>query len=337
VLFEAPTIERCANLIRDMIGERFTEATGAETNGAPSKASKAVAPRSRFRHLVAMHPGEGGPRTPMFLVAGMFGNVLNLRHLAHLVGTDRPFYGIQALGLYGDEKPHETFEEMAEAYIAEMRIVQPHGPYFIGGFSGGGITAFEIAHQLKAQGEEIALLVLLDTPTPIEKPVTAADRARIQIQRFQAKGPGYLAEWAKNRATWEIRQLQKRLEDPEPVEHTPDQFQNDAIERAFRGALPRYKMRQIKGRIVLFRPKLEKTYAMGGGRYLTSERRWVYEDNGWGEWCDEVEVHEVPGDHDAMVLEPAVRVLAKQFRQAIEDAEGRRSFVPSPPMVSSRA
>jgi acyl transferase domain-containing protein/thioesterase domain-containing protein/acyl carrier protein len=336
VLFEAPTIERCANMIRDMIGDRLGDGAGA-TNGKPSMASKAAQPRARFRHLVAMHPGEGGPRTPMFLVAGMFGNVLNLRHLAHLVGTDRPFYGIQALGLYGDEKPHETFEEMAQAYIAEMRIVQPHGPYFIGGFSGGGITAFEIAHQLKAQGEEIALLVLLDTPTPMEKPVTAADRARIQIQRLQAKGPAYIAEWARNRATWEIKQLQKRLEDPEPVEHTPDQFQNDAIERAFRSALPRYQMRHLKGRIVLFRPKLEKAYVMGSGRYLTSGRKWVYEDNGWGEWCDEVEVHEVPGDHDAMVLEPAVRVMAKQFRQAIEDAEGRRSFVPPPPVMSTNA
>ena len=333
VLFEAPTIERCANLIRDMIGERVTEGTTPSTNGAPSVASKAAQPRSRFRHLVAMHPGEGGPRTPMFLVAGMFGNVLNLRHLAHLVGTDRPFYGIQARGLYGDETPHETFEEMAEAYIAEMRIVQPHGPYFIGGFSGGGITAFEIAHQLKAQGEEIALLVLLDTPTPMEKPVTAADRARIQIQRFQKKGPAYIAEWAKSRAKWEIEQLQKRLEDPEPVEHTPDQFQNDAIERAFRGALPRYHMRKLDGRIVLFRPKLERTYAMGGGRYLTNERRWVYEDNGWGEWCDEVEVHEVPGDHDAMVLEPNVRVLATQVRQSIEDAETRRSVLPPQPSL----
>jgi hypothetical protein len=57
-----------------------------------------------------MHDGEGGERTPFFLVAGMFGNVLNLRHLARLLGTDRPFYGLQARGLYGDQAPHDTFE-----------------------------------------------------------------------------------------------------------------------------------------------------------------------------------------------------------------------------------
>ena len=78
----------------------------------------------------------------------MFGNVLNLRHLAQLVGSDRPFYGVQARGLYGDHQPHETFEEMAADYIAELRTVQPQGPYLLGGFSGGGITAYEMARQL---------------------------------------------------------------------------------------------------------------------------------------------------------------------------------------------
>ena len=92
-------------------------------------------------------------KLPFFLVAGMFGNVLNLRHLAQLVGSDRPFYGLQARGLYGDHQPHETFEEMARDYIAELRTVQPHGPYLLGGFSGGGITAYEMARQLAAEGE----------------------------------------------------------------------------------------------------------------------------------------------------------------------------------------
>eukprot|EP00494_Astrolonche_serrata_P016437 UN16603 len=75
----------------------------------------------------------------------MFGNVLNLRHLAQLIGEERPFYGLQARGLYGDHAPHETFEAMASDYIAEIKTVQPEGPYILGGFSGGGITAYEIA------------------------------------------------------------------------------------------------------------------------------------------------------------------------------------------------
>src|SRR5204862_7058623 len=106
-------------------------------------------------------------RAPFFLGAGMFGNVLNLRHLAHLIGQERRFFGLQARGLYGDHTPHETFEAMAADYIAELRSAQPKGPYLLGGFSGGGITAYEMARLLKSQGETIALLVLLDTPLPI--------------------------------------------------------------------------------------------------------------------------------------------------------------------------
>ncbi|MEM9196156.1 MAG: polyketide synthase dehydratase domain-containing protein, partial [Myxococcota bacterium] len=69
VLFEAPTIEACAALIEGEIG-------------TPDAAEKKAEPRRRYTHLVSMHPGEGGEKTPFFLVAGMFGNVLNLRHLA---------------------------------------------------------------------------------------------------------------------------------------------------------------------------------------------------------------------------------------------------------------
>jgi len=145
VLFEAPTIRKCAELI----AARGVSTGTQENDGlqAPKK------PERRFTHLVPMHSGEGGQKTPFFLVAGMFGNVLNLRHLAHLLGADRPFYGLQARGLYGDEDPHRSVIEAARDYIAEMRQVQPHGPYMVGGFSGGGIAAYEIAQQLTAAGD----------------------------------------------------------------------------------------------------------------------------------------------------------------------------------------
>jgi thioesterase domain-containing protein len=97
-----------------------------------------------------MHQGEGGPKTPFFLVAGMFGNVLNLRHLAQLLGGDRPFYGLQARGLMATTAARR-FAEAATDYIAEMRQVQPQGPYLLGGFSGGGLIAWEIARQLEGR------------------------------------------------------------------------------------------------------------------------------------------------------------------------------------------
>src|SRR6185436_15580131 len=128
LLFEAPTIERCAEAIRRATRTEPRSRTGPVRSSDP-----------RPTHLVPMHPGQGGDKTPFFLVAGMFGNVLNLRHLAHLLGNERRFYGLQALGLYGTDRPHESIEEMAAAYIEELRSVCPRGPYLLGGFSGGGI------------------------------------------------------------------------------------------------------------------------------------------------------------------------------------------------------
>jgi acyl carrier protein len=203
VLFEAPTVERCAAMIRESLGGAVP---GAAESGEAAAGRKPEAPRARYQHLVAMHPGEGGEKRPFFLVAGMFGNVLNLRHLAHLIGADRPFYGLQARGLYGDQEPHYTFEDMARDYLKELRTIQPHGPYLLGGFSGGGITAYEMAQQLRAEGEETALLVMLDSNLPGGPVMTRADKLRVHAQRLRRKGPGYLYEAVENRLRWRREQ-----------------------------------------------------------------------------------------------------------------------------------
>jgi acyl transferase domain-containing protein/thioesterase domain-containing protein len=311
-LFEAPTIAACAALIRDAIGDR---AEGEDATPA--------AARPRFTHLVAMHSGDGGPKTPFFLVAGMFGNVMNLRHLAHLVGTDRRFYGLQARGLFGDQEPHETFEEMAEAYIAELRTVQPHGPYFLGGFSGGGVTAYEMTRQLVEAGEEVALLVMLDTPVPMAPPsLSLRDRVLIQRQNIKEQGPGYLSKWARNRWAWEMGRLRRRFDDS-PPEKAPEQFHDEAIEQAFRRALERYEIRPYAGTVHMFRPPLPVVHQLGDGRLLGPGRTLVLADNGWTPHVGELVVAEVPGDHDSMVLEPNVRVLARRIRERVEAAEAK--------------
>jgi thioesterase domain-containing protein/acyl carrier protein len=314
VLFEAPTIEACAALVKDAIG--WTGDGPAPTDGA---AKKPAAPKRRYTHLVPMHPSDGGERAPFFLVAGMFGNVLNLRHLAHLLGAERPFYGLQAKGLYGGDAPHETFEEAARDYIAEMRTVQPAGPYFLGGFSGGGYIALEIAKQLREAGETIGLLVMLDTPgNLIPEPLTWRDRLLVQKQRLESKGAGYVVEWAQHRIDWEIGKLRRRFEEPEEL--GGEVFHDQAIEAAFRRSLARYTVPRWD-RIVLFRPPLPKVYDLGDGRYLNRDRELLYEDNAWGRQCDRVEVLEVPGDHDSMVLEPNVRVMASKLRSLLDEAE----------------
>ena len=324
ILFEAPTIAACARLISAEIGE--AEGAEATVDGG----SKPLAPKRRFTHLVPMHEGEGGPKAPFFLVAGMFGNVLNLRHLAQLLGADRPFYGLQARGLMGDANPHTSLPEAAADNIAELRQMQPHGPYLLGGFSGGGLTAWEMARQLEAAGEVVSLLVLFDTPLPIRPSLTRQDKAMIKLAELRAKGPGYLAEWARNRWAWEKQKRNRGQTAPESgLAH------NATIEAAFRQAISVYDMTKRQGATVLYRPPLDRHWLVSGGKHVSKAKEYVFEDNDLTRFAPALRVVEVPGDHDSMVLEPNVRTLAKRLREAMAEAEA--SVLAPPPRLAKAA
>ena len=307
ILFEAPTIAACADLIIAQVGLPDGRTQTSEQAPAP-------AVQRRFTHLVPMHRGEGGSKPPFFLVAGMFGNVLNLRHLAQLLGGDRPFYGLQARGLYGDAEPHRSFPDAASDYITEMRQVQPKGPYLLGGFSGGGLIAWEIARQLETAGEEVPLVILLDTPIPMRPGLSKADKLMIRMAELRAEGPAFLSRW------WREKQAYKASLGRAP-ETGEAQFHNAAIEAAFRDALPAYRMTPRQGATVLYRPPLDRKWQVSGGRWVSTAREFVFADNDLSQFAPALEVVEVPGDHDSMVLEPNVRVLAARMKQALERIE----------------
>ena len=312
VLFEAPTIRKVAALIaeRGVVAESGQE--------GDTSAAETATPERRFTHLVPMHSGEGGPRTPFFLVAGMFGNVLNLRHLAHLLGTDRPFYGLQARGLYGEEEPHRNIPEAARDYIAEMRQVQPKGPYMVGGFSGGGITAYEIARQLREAGEEVSAVVLLDTPLPQRPALSRRDRVMLNWINLREEGLGYITTWAKNRIAWELK---KRRGETDEEENTGPQFHDAAIEAAFLESVARYEVTPSDKPTSLFRPPLMARWEVAPGRLVDKHKHYMFPDNDWTRYVPGIEIFEVPGDHDSMVLEPNVRVLASRIKRVLERAE----------------
>lgn len=329
VLFEAPTIEACANL--------FRRAGAAAVAGEIKPASSMVQPKLRYRHLVAMHPSDSREDTPFFLVAGMFGNVLNLRQLANLIGADRPFYGLQARGLFGDDEPHERFEEMAKDYLAEVKQVQPHGPYLLGGFSGGGIVAYEMARQLTEQGEAVSLLAMLDTPIPSDDPLSIEEKLEIHVQNLRQEGLAYPAKWVKRKLEYR-RELEGKADELQRQERGPghgDQsFHSRVIEAAFYRALDRYEVRSQPLELKLFRPRLRPVHQFSSGSMIDMHRRRIYHDNGWGRYVRSVEVFEMPGDHDNMVLEPNVRILAAHLRRCIEAA---RSAIPKAPEAPAPA
>ncbi|UVK40221.1 KR domain-containing protein [Mesorhizobium sp. AR10] len=311
ILFSAPTIAQCAQLIAE---QAPTLRDGVELETAPTTAT------TRCVHLTTMHPGRNPDAVPLFICAGMFGNVLNLRYLALHLGADRPVYGLQARGLYGDMAPHEAFEDMAADYIAEIRTVRPRGPYLLAGYSGGGITAFEMARQLRESGEVVPHVIMLDTPQPTQPSLSRFDKLAMKSQDLRRSRLSYFKLWLKNRTEWRKEMRRKRKAEASPPAALAEQFDNDRIEAAFRRALSRYAVAPSDCPVTVFRPRPVVHYHLPGGRRLMANRNLVLDDNGWGVHVENVEILEVPGDHDTMVLEPNVRVLAEDMRRTIEQS-----------------
>jgi thioesterase domain-containing protein/acyl carrier protein len=139
VLLEAPTIRQLAGII-----------------SAPTVCSS-------HSSLVAVQPS--GTKPPLFCVHGHTGEIFYCRNLSLSLGADQPIFGLRSQGL-GGEAPFLTVEEMATHYLREIRTVQREGPYFLVGYCFGGMIAYEMGRLLKAQGEEVALLVMFNTPAP---------------------------------------------------------------------------------------------------------------------------------------------------------------------------
>lgn len=125
-----------------------------------------------------------GQRPPFFCMHGAGGNVLSYRKLSQHLGSDQPFYGLQSKGLDGISEPLKTIEEMAALYVGQIRTVQPHGPYFLGGYCMGGTVAYEVAQQLRAAGDEVALLALFDTMNWHKIPMPEWSKPSHAVQRL---------------------------------------------------------------------------------------------------------------------------------------------------------
>jgi thioesterase domain-containing protein/acyl carrier protein len=106
---------------------------------------------------------SNGTKPPLFCIHSGAGNVLCYQALSRRMGTDRPIFAIQWLGLDGNYPLHWRVESMARDYIKHIIKIQPHGPIHLMGYSFGGLVAFEMAHQLYQQGKTVSEVVLIDT------------------------------------------------------------------------------------------------------------------------------------------------------------------------------
>jgi acyl-coenzyme A synthetase/AMP-(fatty) acid ligase/thioesterase domain-containing protein/acyl carrier protein len=256
--------------------------------------------------VVTLQPG--GDRPPLFLAPGNEGDTLYFRNLAARLDSDQPVYGLQVTDLGDVLPPLAGLEAMAAYYLNEIRTVRPSGPYYLAGHSFGGRLVFAIAQLMKEAGEEVALLLLMDTFAPGQRPkASPGERIRLHMNNIRSipirEWPGYFRQRLNNlivrlSAVRSLRPLIGRLR-LVPA----DASSKNKI--AARG----YVYRRYPGKLVFFRVNERPSYVHSD---LTA---------GWQAYAAEVEVHAVPGDHATLLDEPNVSTLAEELRKCLQEAQ----------------
>jgi amino acid adenylation domain-containing protein len=265
VLLQAPTVEKLASVLRGDFSEHWSS-------------------------LVAIQPE--GSKPPFFCVHGVGGNVVGFHELAKRMRPDFPFYGLQSQGLDGKSELYTTIQEMAAHYLEEIRTVQPKGPYHVGGFSMGGLVAYEIAQQLIASGEEVGLVVLFDTYATNPKSVNESLKDLLlhptwtHIKRLPS-------EFRKKiRRTW----IGVRL---------PDYLKK--VMRTNAQAAEQYVLRPYGGKVILLRAG--DTWRVADDPYAA-----------WAQFVPELETIQIRGAHMEILREPNVSTLAERLKSCIHGA-----------------
>jgi thioesterase domain-containing protein/acyl carrier protein len=279
-----------------------------------------------WKYVVPLQPE--GARTPLFCMHAAGGNVLFYRDLAAELGPDQPVYGVQARGVADrSETAHDCVEEMAREYLVEIREAQPHGPYRLCGSSFGGLVAFEAARQLKAAGEEVAIVALFDTYAPgyldahqelrsggcVSRILGRMRNMRKQIDSIATLGgkaafvAGRLSKaktQAKRKFLWKKNAFAVQYRKATGKELPLDLQRNQS---AIRRALKSYRPHFYDGQIALFRASEQPV--------LDSPDPLL----GWGEYAARVEDFEVVGSHGALSVYPFASDLAVKLAPLLTD------------------
>ena len=216
-----------------------------------------------FRSMMAVR--ADGDRPPFFCVQG------DPSSLAPHLHPQQPYYWLHH-ALNAPVVPYATVPEIAASHVTELRTVQPRGPYYLGGFSFGGVVAYEMAQQLRATGEEVGLLALFDATPPQQTRSTRAQKVGRHADILATLGAGerlsylarvvqqaamarlkFLQRWLKGFRNQLLLQYYRRSGEPLPA----SMLVNHRL-RLFLKAARRYRFEPYGGDVTLFIP--------GGGK-----------------------------------------------------------------------
>ncbi len=290
-LFQAPTIEKMGRILDTHEGRTYAKA------------------------LVPIKPQ--GNKAPLYVVHGIGLTVMIFHSLAEYMDADQPVFGIQARGIDGDMDPPNSIEEVAAQYISEILEQNPDGPFYLAGYSLGGIIAYEMARQLRALGKPVNMLVLMDTYAGDVAPdVSGAKRILAKIMR-QPKKVAFifnsLIRQPKLTVDYQWYTIRKRfrrfvglpvLEDWEIEEGPENDWISKPVKNALHTARENYKVVfDFDGDVDLFRVRT-RIYFIADPQYL-----------GWGAFAPHrLHIWNLPGDHKTFLEHPNDREVAKQLQ-----------------------
>ncbi len=251
-----------------------------------------------WHSLVINSPGHslipikfGGSLPPLFGI-----HILDFKDLLRHLELDQPIYGLRyGIGMpMGSVTSCPQMQELADYYIDEMKSLQPDGPYFLMGHSFGGLVAYEMAQKLVAQGQQVALLALLDTSIKSKKKLLPFTQILSNL-----RGQG-LAEFLKRNLNNYQYKIKKRLR----IKKSPYCPHIYTQEEPYLIA-KNYTPESYTGRVLLFTAKESHSSVL-----------YKFDPPGldWRKLVDgELEIYEIPGDHLSMIKEPNVQVLAQKL------------------------
>ena len=249
-------------------------------------------------------------KQPLFMVHPIGGEVYFYRDLAHQLGADQPLFAFQAASLSGQSEPYDDVVTLASDYISELKVIGAKPPYLLGGSSFGGLVAYEMAQQLKANGEEVRLVVMIDTPFPQEMPAhltnSAAilnyllkDKVKLSLETLNKLDP-------KAQIDYVLEEARLRGKSDMIPPHLGVPLFNTWI--AHQHATFAYEPKPYEDDVVFFR-HTERMEHFPAAPHET-----------WSEYIEgKMEIHQVPGDHITMNYQPCVSVLAAHLKIVLKN------------------
>jgi thioesterase domain-containing protein len=255
--------------------------------------------------LVGLKPE--GTLPPLFCIHDSSGNVVVYRQLAGLLEQGQPVYGLQYPDQ--DKSPLEALSIAAQAarYVAEIRRRQPRGPYYLAGYSIGGLIAFEIARQLTAAGQQVALLAMLDAFAP-DFPAQGLGKLVDHALELCRRPPWAWPAWFRRRAAYRISRTAERRRLYDGGRSVLYQIECRILPEARRAYVPE----PYPGRIDLFR--------CAEDRMLWHRRP----ELGWAGLAEGgIVIHDIAATHQNLLAAPAVAEVARHLTACIAAASTR--------------